>query len=118
MIQALLTYILNVYPQGVQISRMVDPFVYCIMTGALSPVWPTADTLAAINEYEQQKEKECYAEKDQWQPIVPPKNLCRLSHYRESNTVELSSKRNARYEERKSLETRLASLMCTLGGHQ
>lgn len=75
---ALLTYILNVYPQGVQVSRMVDPFVRCMMKGAPSPTWPTAETLAAINEYEQKKEQDCHTEKDEWQPAAPPKSFVPL----------------------------------------
>ena len=77
MIIALLTYILNVYPQGIQASRLADPFVQCMIEGALSSTWPAAETLAAINGYKLEKEKECY-EKDEWQPVAPPKTFIRL----------------------------------------
>jgi hypothetical protein len=56
---ALLTYILNVYPQGVQANRIADSFVQSMIEGASLPTWPAAETLAAINGYKQQKEKEC-----------------------------------------------------------
>jgi hypothetical protein len=56
---ALLTYILNVYPQGVQASQIADPLVQCMMDGAPPPMWRATETLAAIDRYKQQEEKEC-----------------------------------------------------------
>jgi hypothetical protein len=46
-----------------------------MMEGAPSLAWPAAETLAAINEYEQQKEQDYFAEKDEWQPVAPPKSF-------------------------------------------
>ena len=71
MIMALLTYILNVYPQGVQANQKANRFVQCIMEGARPSTWPAAETLAVINGYSQEKEKEFY-EKDEWQLLAPP----------------------------------------------
>jgi hypothetical protein len=78
MILALLTYTSNVYPQGIQTSRMVDPLVGSIMQGASSTSWPGAEILAAINGYKQEEEKECYYRTDEWQPVEPPKGFVRI----------------------------------------
>ncbi|KAH7108865.1 hypothetical protein B0J11DRAFT_240598 [Dendryphion nanum] len=51
MILALLIYILHVYPQGVQVNHMADPFVRCMMEGASPSTWPAAETLAAMDIY-------------------------------------------------------------------
>jgi len=56
---------------------MADPFVHCMVEGAQPPTWPAVETLAAIDEYEQEKEKECY-EKDEWQLVEPPKTFMPL----------------------------------------
>jgi hypothetical protein len=73
MILALLTYVLDVYPQGIRISRKLDPFVKCIIDGA-SPLSssPAVDTLSEIDRYKQEEEKKRYEFKDEWQPIVIP----------------------------------------------
>jgi hypothetical protein len=78
MIIALVTYTLNVYPQGVQINRMVDPLVECIMGGATSTSWPEGEILDAFNGYKQKEEKECYCAKDEWQPVDHPKGFIRI----------------------------------------
>jgi hypothetical protein len=49
-----------------------------MMEGASPSTWPAAETLAAIDGYKQQKEKECNDEKDEWQPVEPPKHFVRL----------------------------------------
>ncbi|KAF2179326.1 hypothetical protein K469DRAFT_716324 [Zopfia rhizophila CBS 207.26] len=48
------------------------------MEGASPSTWPAAETLAAINGYKQQKKKERYDEKDEWQAVTPPKTFVRL----------------------------------------
>lgn len=84
MILALLTYILNVYPRGVQVNRMADPFIQCMMEGASPPTWPAAESLAAMGEYKQQMEKECYDEKDEWQPVALPTRFVPLISMQEA----------------------------------
>jgi hypothetical protein len=37
MIAALLTYIFNAYPQGIRISKMLDPLAQCLIEGASPP---------------------------------------------------------------------------------
>jgi hypothetical protein len=78
MILALLTYTSNVYPQGIQTSRMVDPLVGSIMQGASFTSWPGAEILAAINGYKQEEEKGCYYRTDEWQPVEPLKGFVRI----------------------------------------
>ena len=78
MIMAFLTYTLNVYPQGIQINRMVDPLVKCIMEGASPTSWPAAEILATVNGYKQPEEKESYYIKDEWQSVEPPKGFLRI----------------------------------------
>jgi hypothetical protein len=46
-----------------------------MMEGAPSLASPATETLAAINEYEQQKEQDYFAGKDEWQPVAPPKSF-------------------------------------------
>jgi hypothetical protein len=53
---ALLTYILNVYPRGTQLSRELDPFVRSIIQGVSPPLWPTAASLDIISSYRQENE--------------------------------------------------------------
>ncbi|KAF2174782.1 hypothetical protein K469DRAFT_704390, partial [Zopfia rhizophila CBS 207.26] len=62
----------------VRANRMADPFIQYMMEGASPSTWPAAETLAAIDGYKQQKEKERYDEKDEWQPVTPPKTFVRL----------------------------------------
>jgi len=54
---ALLTYILNVYPEGSQLSRKLDPFVRSIIQGVSPPLWPTAACLDILSPYRQKNEK-------------------------------------------------------------
>jgi hypothetical protein len=78
MMLALVTYTVNVYPQGIQINRMVEPLVESIMEGALSTSWPGAEVLDIIDKYKQKEEKECYYLKDEWQFVDPPKGFVRV----------------------------------------
>jgi hypothetical protein len=49
-----------------------------MMDGAPPPIWRATETLAAIDRYKQQEEKECYAENEEWQPVAPPKSFVPL----------------------------------------
>ncbi|KAF2175753.1 hypothetical protein K469DRAFT_53257 [Zopfia rhizophila CBS 207.26] len=75
----LLTYLLHGYPKGIQISRMVDPLVKCIIEGGM-PITCSlaADTASDINEYRQEDEKSCPQLKDNWQPVEQPGNFVRV----------------------------------------
>jgi len=75
---ALVTYAVNVYPQGIQINRMVEPLVESITEGASSKSWPGAEVVDVIDQYKQKEEKECYYMKDEWQFIDPPKGFVRV----------------------------------------
>jgi len=76
---ALLTYTLNVYPQCIQIIQIVDPFVKCIMEGALTPIsWPVIEISTAFERYKQQDEKECYLFNNKWKLVEPPKGFIRI----------------------------------------
>jgi hypothetical protein len=82
MITALLTYTLRVYPQGVQTNQMVDPLVERIIKGASSTSWPVAETLAAIDGYKQQEEKDRHymddKMDDEWQYVEFPKGFVQV----------------------------------------
>ena len=78
MMVALVTYAVNVYPQGIQINRMVEPLVESIVEGVSSTSWPGAELLAIIDRYKQEEEKECYYREDKWQFVDPPKGFVRV----------------------------------------
>jgi hypothetical protein len=71
MLLALVTYTVNVYPNGIQINRKLEPLVESIMEGASSTSWSGAEALDDIDRYQQREEKECYNTKDKWQFVEP-----------------------------------------------
>jgi len=76
---ALLTYIINVYPKGISIHRLVDPLVRSIMEEDCLPAsWPTFETLTALNGYKQQEEKESRRLEDEWHNLEPPKGFVKV----------------------------------------
>ncbi|KAF2844251.1 hypothetical protein T440DRAFT_28046 [Plenodomus tracheiphilus IPT5] len=54
---ALLTYIINVYPRGSQLSQEFDPFVRSIIQGDSPPLWPTSASLDILSLYRQENER-------------------------------------------------------------
>jgi hypothetical protein len=48
------------------------------MQGASFTSWPGAETLADIDGYKQEQEKEYYYRIDEWQPVEPPKGFVRI----------------------------------------
>lgn len=78
MIVALVTYIVNMYPQGIQINRTIGPLVESIMGGAPSTSWPGAEVLTVIDGYKQNEEKECYHMEHEWEFVDPPKGFVRV----------------------------------------
>jgi len=79
MMEALLTYILNAYPKGVQISRIFDDLVDCLIQGSSpSSLWLTDEVLNSLQDYEQAHEMECCESKVDWKPAEFPKSLPRF----------------------------------------
>jgi len=79
MIAALLTYILNAYPQGIRISRLLDSLVQSLIEGAPPPSpWLKPETLSAIGGYTQTEEKEIFNFGEDWQFIEFPKGFVRI----------------------------------------
>ena len=64
---ALITYIRNVYPQGSQLGRELDPFVLSIIRGVPAIVWPTAALLSTLSSYNQQDERFNLDFSEDWQ---------------------------------------------------
>jgi hypothetical protein len=59
MIQALLCYIVNVYPEGVKLCRLLDPLSQHIMKGGTCNDYrPDSNTLEKIGSYGQTEEKD------------------------------------------------------------
>jgi hypothetical protein len=68
MITALLTYIVNAYPQGVNLSRTLDSLVRCLIEGRPPPSpWLCEAILTTITKYTQDAEKESYTFRENWQ---------------------------------------------------
>jgi len=67
----LLTYLLNAYPRGVRVSRMVDPLVRSIMEGAV-PYSFAAHAASSLNTYSQADETSAAEFKGEWQSVNQP----------------------------------------------
>jgi hypothetical protein len=79
MIAALLTYIFNAYPQGIRISRMLDPLVQCLIAGASPPSpWLKPEILSAIDGYTQMEEKERFNFGEDWQFVEFPEGFVQI----------------------------------------
>lgn len=56
---SLVSYIVNVYPEGVQLCKLLDPLSQHIMRGgACSDHWPDSTILEKLGSYVQTEEKE------------------------------------------------------------
>jgi len=79
MIGALLTYIINAYPQGVRICKMLDSLTESLMKkGALVEQWLGQDILNAINAYTQREEKVRNEFGDDWRLVEIPAGFVRV----------------------------------------
>jgi hypothetical protein len=58
MIKALLCYIVNVYPEGVNLCKLLDPLSQHIMKGGTCNLWPDSTALEKLGSYVQSEEKE------------------------------------------------------------
>jgi len=63
-----MTYVLNVYPYGSQLSRGLDAFVRCVIHVNPATIWPTIDTLHDIESYKQAEEEKHY-DFNRWQRL-------------------------------------------------
>ncbi|KAJ6280800.1 hypothetical protein J3E71DRAFT_241095 [Bipolaris maydis] len=78
MIVALVTYVVNVYPQGIQINRIAGPLVESIMKGTPSSSWPGEEVLNVVEGYRQKDEKDSYHMEHGWQFVEPPRGFIRV----------------------------------------
>jgi hypothetical protein len=59
MIKALLCYIVNVYPEGVKLCKLLDPLSQHIMKGGTyNDLWSDSTILEKLESYAQMEEKE------------------------------------------------------------
>lgn len=74
MIEAFLTYLTNVYPNGVRICKLLDSLAESLMKGgSVIEKWPKPDIVNTIKEYSQIEEKERNEFTDDWRLAnVPP----------------------------------------------
>lgn len=73
-----MTYIVNLYPQGIQINRIAGALVESIMEGAPSTSWPESEVLTVVEGYRQKDEKECYHMEHEWRFVEPPRGFIRV----------------------------------------
>jgi hypothetical protein len=67
MIKALLYYIVNVYPEGVKLCKLLDSLSQHIMKGGTyNSHWPDSTILNNIGSYVQTEEKERGSFKENW----------------------------------------------------
>jgi hypothetical protein len=66
-VQAFLYYIVNAYPQGVSVCKMLDPLSQYIMKGGpFNDYWPDSGILDRLNLYVQDEEKKSSELKENW----------------------------------------------------
>jgi hypothetical protein len=66
-IRAFLYYIVNTYPHGISICKMLDQLSRCIMRGGpFNDYWPDSSILDTIDSYVQAEEKESSEFKENW----------------------------------------------------
>jgi hypothetical protein len=67
MIKALLCYIVNIYPEGVKLCKLLDQLSQHIMKGlAYNDHWPDSTTLEKLGSYTQTEEKEGSGFNENW----------------------------------------------------
>ena len=73
MIKALLCYIVNVYPEGLKLCKLLDQLSLHIMKGgACNDSWPDPTILEKLGSYVQAEEKEGREFKENWVSVETP----------------------------------------------